>query len=80
MTKLKQLREARGMTQKGLAEAAGISARSIERIDQGGHPIDDCSLDKILKICIALKCDIGDVLEDRTLYDEYRANFMLTSC
>lgn len=72
-TKLKQKRIEAGLTQQSLADAAGINKRSYERLEQGHRLIDDCSLDTILKVCITLKCDMGDILENTELYDQYKS-------
>lgn len=72
-TKLKAKRIEAGLTQQALADGAGINKRSYERLEQGHRIIDDCSLDTILKVCITLECDIGEVLEDAELYNRYKA-------
>jgi len=38
MSKLKQLREQKNMTQEELSEKSGISVRTIQRIESGTNP------------------------------------------
>ncbi len=47
------------MKKKDLASAAGISQSSIAKMSRG----ETISMEVILKICSALKCDISDVVE-----------------
>lgn len=70
-TKLKARRLAAGLTQQEVAYLAEISKRSYEKLEQGERTIDTCHLDTILKVCIALKCSIEDILEEPGLYLDY---------
>lgn len=47
------------MKKKDLAAAARISQSSIAKMNRGEH----VSMDILLKICDALKCDVGDIIE-----------------
>ncbi len=49
----------RDMKKKELAAAAGISVSSIAKMNRGEH----VSMDIMLKICAALNCDVGDIVE-----------------
>ncbi|MGV2846729.1 helix-turn-helix domain-containing protein [Limosilactobacillus fermentum] len=49
----------RGMKKKELQEISGISAASIAKLGRNGN----VTIDILIKICIALKCDIGDICE-----------------
>ena len=49
----------RDMMKKDLAEKAGISNASIEKLGRN----ENVNTDILLKICVALKCDIEDILE-----------------
>jgi DNA-binding Xre family transcriptional regulator len=42
-----------------LREESGISTRSLARLGKG----QQVSLDTLYKICVYLKCDIGDIIE-----------------
>ncbi|MCD7743817.1 MAG: helix-turn-helix transcriptional regulator [Lachnospiraceae bacterium] len=47
------------MKKKDLAEAAGISANTIAKMGRDAL----VSLEVLVRICRALKCDIGDIVE-----------------
>lgn len=49
----------REMMKKELAEQAGISTASIAKLGKN----ENVNTDIILKICIALKCDVSDIME-----------------
>jgi putative transcriptional regulator len=49
----------RDMRKKDLREAAGISPTSIAKLAKN----ENISTDVLVKICKALKCDIGDIME-----------------
>lgn len=54
----------RGMNKKDLRELSGISTSSIAKLGKG----ENITTDVLLKICIALNCQISDILE--TITDE----------
>lgn len=47
------------MKKKQLAEAAGISSASIAKLGRN----ENVNTDILLKICVALNCDISDIME-----------------
>ena len=49
----------RDMKKKDLAEKAGISSTSIAKMGRN----ENITMDVIVKICEALQCDIGDIVE-----------------
>ena len=49
----------REMTKKNLRELSGISTASLAKLGKG----ENLTTDVLLKICEALKCDIGDIVE-----------------
>ena len=49
----------RDMKKKDLKEAAGISQSSIAKLGKN----ENVNTDVLVKICTALKCDIGDIME-----------------
>ena len=67
MTKLQDARLKRGMTQKQLAEQAGINFRMLQNYEQGVKLIDNARLETILKICLVLNCKMGEVIEQDSL-------------
>ena len=61
---LKNTRNDRGITQAALSEATGISLRTLQHYEQGAKDINAAKLSTILKICIALQCEVGDIISD----------------
>ena len=49
----------RGIKKKELAEMAGISATSIAKLGKGGN----VNSKVLLKICVALGCNLDDIVE-----------------
>lgn len=49
----------RNMNKKDLKEKAGVSAASIAKLGKSGN----ITTDVLLKICVALDCDIADIME-----------------
>lgn len=54
------------MKKKQLGEMAGISANTIAKMSKN----ELVSLEVIVKICRALNCDIGDIIEVRHVKEE----------
>lgn len=48
----------RGINKKTLREMSGISATSVAKLGKGGN----VNTDVLLRICNALKCDVGDIM------------------
>ena len=61
--KLKEKRQAAGLSQSQLAEKSGINVRTIQHYEQGSKIFDHAHIDTILKICIALNCKLEDVID-----------------
>lgn len=49
----------RGINKKSLREMSGISATSVAKLGKGGN----VNTDVLLRICDALNCDVGDIME-----------------
>jgi DNA-binding Xre family transcriptional regulator len=49
----------REMKKKELAKKAGVSNASIAKLGRN----ENVNTDILLRICVALKCEIGDILE-----------------
>lgn len=62
--KLKELRQARGLSQSQLADKAGINVRVLQHYEQGSKNFDHARIDTLVKICIALNCKLEDVIEN----------------
>jgi DNA-binding Xre family transcriptional regulator len=57
---LKAARRRKNISQKALADIAGISWRTVQNMESpGGH---DCHLDAILAVCGVLGCELGSVV------------------
>ena len=73
--KLKEMRIAKGYSQKEFAEIVGINFRSYQNYEQGVRRIDNTDLATLLRICITLGCNIKDIIENEDtlkLLDEYK--------
>lgn len=62
--KLKEMRQSRGLSQSQLAEKTGINVRTIQHYEQGSKIFDHARIDTILKICVALSCQLDDIIEN----------------
>lgn len=69
MTKLKTLRQAKGLSQSQLAEKAEINVRVLQHYEQGSRDLDHANIGTILRICIALDCKLEDVIEKQEYID-----------
>lgn len=57
--KLRKLLIDMDMKKKDLQQAAGVSSALIAKMGRN----ENVSTDSLVKICTALKCDIGDIME-----------------
>lgn len=64
--KLKEKRQAAGLSQSQLAEKTGINVRTIQHYEQGSKIFDHARIDTILKVCLVLNCSLEDVIENPT--------------
>ena len=58
--RLKQMREARGLTQDALAKKVGVSRAYLARLEMGRH---DPPLSRLRKLAKALGVPVGTLLE-----------------
>ena len=58
MTKLETMRRNAGLTIAQLSEKSGVSAPTIIKIEAGR--IEDVMTKTVLKLALALGCDVGD--------------------
>ena len=63
-TKLKRIRESRGISQSELAQMSGVKLRSIQMYEQKVNDIDKAQAQTLYKISRVLGCNIEDILED----------------
>ena len=62
-TKLKTIREARGLSQNELARLSGVKIRSIQLYEQKVNDIDKAQAQTLYKLARTLGCSIEDILE-----------------
>lgn len=77
MAKLKEIRQARGLSQSQLAEKAELNVRTLQHYEQGSKVFDHARLDTILKCAIALECKIEDIIDNEdylNLIQKYQEN------
>ena len=65
MNKLKQIREAAGITQAELAKLTGISVRVIQNYEQGTRPLNGARAITVKHIADALGCRMEDLIEEQ---------------
>ena len=63
--KIKQLRESKAWSQSHLADVAGISLRTIQRIEKSGI----ASLESVKAICASYGIEAGDILKNEIEQD-----------
>ena len=66
-TKLKRIRESRGLSQAELAEKSGVNLRNIQMYEQKKNDIDKAQAQTLYKISRVLGCEIEDLLENPML-------------
>lgn len=62
--KLKELRKKADLSQSQLADITGLNVRTIQHYEQGSKVLDHARLDTLLKLCLALKCNLDDLIEN----------------
>lgn len=67
--KLKEMRQAAGLSQSQLAEKTGINVRTLQHYEQGSKIFDHARIDTILKVCLALNCKLTDIVENQEYTD-----------
>ena len=63
MNNLKMIRESRGLTQKALAERAGVNVRMVQHYEQGFHDINRAEGMTLYKLAKALDCQMEELLQ-----------------
>lgn len=64
MSKLRDMRKARGMTQEELAKAIGTHKTYISRLEAGDRDINNIRTDTMKRLCVALNCQPEDLIEN----------------
>ncbi len=63
-SRLKRLRESRGLSQSELARASGVNKRSIQMYEQQENDIDKAQAQTVYKLARVIGCNVEDLLED----------------
>ncbi len=63
-SRLKRLRESRGLSQSELASASGVNKRSIQMYEQQENDIDKAQAHTVYKLARVIGCNVEDLLED----------------
>lgn len=64
MSKLKEVRQAKGLSQSQLAEKANMNVRTLQHYEQGSKIFDHARIDTILRVCLALDCKMDEIIEN----------------
>ena len=64
-SRLKFMREDKGMTQASLSEKSGVSLRNIQAYEQGYKDINKAQVITVLQLAEALDCDVYDIINPR---------------
>lgn len=67
MSRLKEIRKDKKMSQKELAEKAGVSLKALQAYEQNFRPIGRASAMDVYQIAKALDTTIEDILEVESL-------------
>ena len=64
MSKLKELREKKGLSQTQFAEKMCISVRTLQSYEQNKRDFAGAKLDTIMTACIILECTLEEMFEN----------------
>lgn len=64
MTRLQNMRLERVLTQVELSDQSQINLRSLQYYEQGKKDIAHVRLDKLLRLCLVLGCELSDIIDD----------------
>lgn len=70
MSKLQDMRRKRGLSQTQLSGLTGINVGTLRHYEQGSKKLEHAKLDTILILCIALGCQISDLVENPETLDK----------
>ena len=61
---LKEIRRKKKLSQSELSAVSGVSIKTLQKYENGERDINNGLLINIIKICLALDCNISDILPD----------------
>lgn len=64
-SRLKFMREDKGMSQSELAKASGVPLRAIQAFESGYRDINKAQVIKVLQLSEAIECDVYDIINPR---------------
>lgn len=64
MSKLKNVRNLKKLSQSELATASGIKLKTLQKYEQGQKNIDGAKIKTLAQLAQALDCKIVDIIED----------------
>lgn len=76
MNKIKALREAKGLTQKQLAELADVPLRSLQKFDIGERDLRKAEAATVCRLAQVLSVSVGELLEMDAISYEHLKNQM----
>ena len=71
MSKLKEIRKAKALTQSDIAELIGVNTQTIRSYEQGWRNLNKAEFSILLKICNVLGCKLNDILDDEETLMEW---------
>ena len=64
-SRLKFMREEKGLSQSDLAKASGVPIRNIKAFEQGTRDINKAQVVTVLQLAEALDCDVYAIINNR---------------
>lgn len=71
-TNLEKIRVKRNLSQNELSIISGIPLATIRLYEQRRRKVENAKLSFLLDLCLALKCQLEDLLEDETIIEQFR--------
>ncbi len=65
VSKVAQLRERAGLTQRQLADLVGVTESTIRNLERNRNGIEQ--MERIVKLCRALKCNAEELIDYRSV-------------
>ena len=70
--KLQDIRKKRDLSQRQLADEAGVPLQVLQRYEMGYRNIDGADLERLCDLAIALDCKVYDILESNVLIEKLK--------
>lgn len=79
ISNLEKMRVARGMTQQQLSEKSGVPIYTIQGFERLARNINGTGIERLLDFCIALECQIEDIVEGKDVIEKAKKLRMASS-